>query len=201
MRLRFFTSLPHPPRTITSAIFPAMLPAGSGAHASPAFPPVPPGATTYSPEIVDMIGGTGGRAANDVTSRREAGGVPGPVTVTLFPNPRACVLFATVMTFGLSFQDPVMLLSPFSARVSGGRDDDRSGVDCCIERLAQRVVDPVGRQPAAVAKAEVQRVGLVGDDVLDRSEVLGGIAGHAVAHDVRAGRHARQAQRNVVPSV
>ena len=43
-----------------------------------------------------------------------AGTVPGPVTVTAFENTRACELFATVITFGLSFQEPVMLVSPFA---------------------------------------------------------------------------------------
>ena len=35
------------------------------------------------------------------------------MTVTAFENTRACELFATVITFGLSFHEPVTLVSPF----------------------------------------------------------------------------------------
>ena len=122
--------------------------------------------------------------------------MPGPVTVTAFENTRACELFATVMTFGLSFHEPVMLLSPFAPALPDDATTIDAGVDRRVERLrgsgrARRV----GRQPAAVAEADVERVGLVGDDVLDRGDELRRVAVEAVAHEVRAGRHPRERQR------
>ena len=109
----FFTSKPHVPRA-ASRILPVRLPAGSAVQASPALPPTPPGATTYSAEIVDPIGGVGAPPGTPGRVFSVAGTVPGPVTVTAFENTRACELFATVITFGLSFHEPVMLLSPFA---------------------------------------------------------------------------------------
>ena len=75
---------------------------------------MPPGATTSSPEIVLPIGGAGAPPGTPTRSCSDAGTVPGPVTVTAFVKIRACELFATVMTFGLSFHEPVVLLSPFA---------------------------------------------------------------------------------------
>src|SRR5918992_1844467 len=64
--------------------------------------------------MVDAIGGAGAAAGTPTRSCRDAGGAPGPVTVTAFENTRAWELLATVMTFGLSFHEPVTLLSPFA---------------------------------------------------------------------------------------
>src|SRR5215213_4681559 len=111
--LFFFTSNVQVPRP-TRAILPVRDPAANGVQASPAFPLTPPGATTYSPEIVEGIGGAGAAPGTPGRPVSVAGGVPGPVTVTALENTRACELFATVMTFGLIFQEPVMLLSPFA---------------------------------------------------------------------------------------
>ena len=74
--------------------------------------------------------------------------MPGPVTVTAFENTRACELFATVITFGLSFHEPVTLVSPFAPALP----DDAATIDARVhrgvERLADRVVSP-GRSSAS----------------------------------------------------
>src|SRR5918999_474060 len=85
--LFFFTSNVQFPRAM-SAILPVMLPDGSAAQASPASVPLPPGATVYTPEIVDAIGGAGTAPGTPTRSWGDAGGGPGPLTLTPVGNTR-----------------------------------------------------------------------------------------------------------------
>ena len=194
MTLSFLISNVQVPRA-TSAILPAKVPGASAVQASPALPSMPPGATTYSAEIVDADRRRGRRAGTRGRSRSDAGGVPGPVTVTAFEKIRACELFATVMTFGLSFHEPVMFVSPFAPALPDEAATTTPASTAASSALRIGSCRRVGRQPAAVAEADVERVGLVGDDVLDRGEELRRVTVEAVAHDVRAGGDPREPQR------
>ena len=164
--------------------------------ARPALPSTPPGATTYSAEIVDAIGGVGAPPGTPGRVFSDAGHAA-PVTVTAFEITRACELFATVITFGLSFHEPVTLVSPFVPALPDDAATTDARVHRGVERLADRVGRRVGGQPAAVAEADVDGVGIVGDDVLDRGEELRRVTVEAVAHDVRTRRHARELQGEV----